>query len=181
MAQLRQRLGSAGDRARPDSRYSLAMQIRGARPEDVEPIAQLWYDGWQDAHADLVPMALTKLRTRDSFPPRVAKRLAQTWVATDDAGALVGFFMLDDTELYQFYVAAAARGTGAGQILMDAAEDALRADGVAEAHLGCAIGNDRAARFYEKTGWKKAGVIADMVETTAGPFKLEVWRYEKVL
>jgi ribosomal protein S18 acetylase RimI-like enzyme len=157
------------------------MHIRAARPEDVDAIAQLWYDGWQDAHADVVPMALTRLRTRDSFPPRVVKRLASTSVATDDAGTIIGFYMVDDTELYQFYVAAAARGTGVAQTLMDAAEETLRADGVAEAHLGCAIGNDRAARFYEKTGWVKAGVMADMVETSAGPFKLEVWRYEKIL
>jgi hypothetical protein len=65
--------------------------------------------------------------------------------------------------------------------MMDAAEDRLRDDGIAEAHLGCAIGNDRAARFYEKTGWRRAGVVPEMVETSAGPFRLSVWRYEKGL
>jgi len=62
------------------------MQIRGARPEDVEPIAQLWYDGWQDAHADLVPMALTKLRTRDSFPPRYVSDFVKLRIS-DASGA----------------------------------------------------------------------------------------------
>jgi GNAT superfamily N-acetyltransferase len=169
-------------RTAPTTRATvLPMQVRAARPEDVETLAQLWYDGWHDVHVDLVPMALTKLRTRESFRDRAARHLDEASVGVDDAGTMVGFFMLRDTELYQFYVAAPARGTGAAATLMEAAEDALRADGVAEAHLGCAIGNDRAARFYEKNGWKRAGATVDMVETSAGPFKLEVWRYEKVL
>lgn len=157
------------------------MQFRAARPEDIETIARLWYDGWRDVHVELVPAALTALRTLDSFRERVATRLAGTWVALDAAGAIVGFFMIDDTELYQFYVAAPARGTGVAAAMMESAEDRLRDDGIAEAHLACAIGNDRAARFYEKTGWRRAGVMPEMVETSAGPFRLSVWRYEKGL
>ena len=47
--------------------------------------------------------------------------------------------------------------------------------------LACAIGNDRAARFYEKNGWRRTGTIVNDAETLQGPFPLEVWRYEKAL
>lgn len=47
--------------------------------------------------------------------------------------------------------------------------------------LACAIGNDRAARFYEKNGWRRAGTIINEADTERGPFPLEVWRYEKPL
>jgi hypothetical protein len=51
--------------------------------------------------------------------------------------------------------------------------------GVTTAWLACAIGNDRAARFYEKHGWHRAGTTINFAETSAGVFRLEVWRYEK--
>ena len=156
------------------------MQVRAARPEDVEALARLWTDGWRDVHVALVPPELTALRTPQSFRARLAARLGDTFVAEAD-GVAIAFFMLKDAELYQFYVSAPARGTGVAAPLMTAAEDRLRERGIAVAHLGCAIGNDRAARFYEKAGWQRTGIVADMVETSAGPFRLEVWRYEKAL
>jgi hypothetical protein len=49
------------------------------------------------------------------------------------------------------------------------------------AWLACAIGNARAARFYEKSGWAMARVETVPTETSEGLFPLEVWRYEKRL
>ena len=49
------------------------------------------------------------------------------------------------------------------------------------AWLGCAIGNSRAARFYEKSGWHLARSVVEQLETPGGPFPLELWRYEKRL
>lgn len=57
----------------------------------------------------------------------------------------------------------------------------LRVVGVVVAWLSCAIGNKRAARFYEKWGWRRTGTMISRPETSAGPFPLEVWRYEKRL
>jgi ribosomal protein S18 acetylase RimI-like enzyme len=74
-----------------------------------------------------------------------------------------------------------ARGTGIAKVLTAEAEDRLSKNGVKTAWLACAIGNDRAARFYEKCGWRRAGAVVIEVETSAGPFPLEVWRYEKLL
>jgi hypothetical protein len=42
-------------------------------------------------------------------------------------------------------------------------------------------GNERAAKFYEKRGWRRAGTMINLAETSTGPFPLEVWRYEKSL
>jgi hypothetical protein len=48
-----------------------------------------------------------------------------------------------------------------------------------QAGLSCAIGNDRAAGFYEKHGWRLIGKRVISLETSEEPFPLEVWRYEK--
>ena len=61
------------------------------------------------------------------------------------------------------------------------AETRLFERGVETAWLACAIGNDRAARFYEKCGWRRVGTMMNELETSNGIFPLEVWRYEKSL
>jgi ribosomal protein S18 acetylase RimI-like enzyme len=94
-------------------------------------------------------------------------------------GAPVGFCMLKGDELYQLYVSAAARGTGAAAALIADGEARLASAGVEIAWLACAIGNDRAARFYEKSGWHLARTITSKLETPEGAFLLDVWRYEK--
>ena len=85
------------------------------------------------------------------------------------------------TSYYQLWVSALARGSGAAVALIDDAEHRLSAGGVDTAWLGCAIGNERAARFYEKRGWQRTGIVMDPVETSEGPFPLNVWRYDKAL
>ena len=57
----------------------------------------------------------------------------------------------------------------------------MAAAGVARAWLDCAIGNLRAARFYEKSGWRRSGTVTIDVTLTTGPRPFEVWRYEKAL
>ena len=87
--------------------------------------------------------------------------------------------MLKGDELYQFYVARAARGSGVADALMEAAEAELARRGVATPWLACGIGNDRAARFYEKRGWVNARRQTNRLETPEGVFEFEVWRFEK--
>jgi len=154
--------------------------LRNALSTDVDRLATIWYEGWQDAHADLLPDELKRLRTLESFRERLLLRLASTRLAELD-GDVVGFCTLKDDELYQLFISAPARGTGIAAALVADAEMRLKEAGVATAWLGCAIGNDRAARFYEKCGWERAGASVIAVETSEGPFDLEVWRYEKRL
>jgi hypothetical protein len=60
-------------------------------------------------------------------------------------------------------------------------EARIAADGVDVAWLACAIGNERAARFYEKNGWWRLGIMISELEIPGAVFPLEVWRYEKNL
>jgi GNAT superfamily N-acetyltransferase len=154
--------------------------LRNALSTDVDRLATIWHEGWQDAHASLLPEELKRLRTPESFRERLLQRLASTRVAELD-GEVVGFCMLKDDELYQLFTSPPARGTGIAATLVADAEMCLKKAGVATAWLGCAIGNDRAARFYEKCGWVRTGTSVIAVETSEGPFDLDVWRYEKRL
>jgi GNAT superfamily N-acetyltransferase len=97
------------------------------------------------------------------------------------AGNPVGFFIWRGDELDQFYIAASARGSGIAHLLMADAEAFLAAAGVKVAWLACAVGNHRAARFYEKCGWRRAAIISHEAQTSSSPFRLEAWRYEKPL
>lgn len=156
------------------------MQLRDASADEVDRLARIWYDGWQDAHAAILPEELARLRTLESFHERLLARLATTRVAEIEGG-VTGFCTLNGDELYQLFVTASARGSGVAAALVADAEQRLAEAGVETAWLGCAIGNDRAARFYEKCGWRRTGAAVVEVETSHGPFDLELWRYEKPL
>jgi GNAT superfamily N-acetyltransferase len=123
---------------------------------------------------------LARARTLESFERRMAVRLVDVRV-TGPGDSPLGFHMLKGDELCQFYVAAPARGTGVAAALIEDAEARLAQRGVDVAWLACAIGNQRAARFYERRGWTRAGSFVRELETDNGTFKLEVWRYEKRL
>jgi ribosomal protein S18 acetylase RimI-like enzyme len=156
------------------------MTVRPASREDLDRLAEIWHEGWHDGHARVVPEALTRLRTLESFRQRLDAALPHVRVA-GPPGAPVGFSILKDDELYQLYVAAPARGSGLAALLIDDAETRLAAAGVRTAWLACAIGNERAARFYQKRGWRLTGTIDYEAETASGRFPLRVWRYEKLL
>lgn len=147
---------------------------------DIAAVAALWHEGWHAGHAGVVPERLTRLRRLDDFHDRLARHLGQTRVARIGP-EIIGFVILHGDELYQFYLARGARGTGAAALLMAEAEARLRATGVRRAWLACTVGNTRAARFYEKSGWLRAATETMSFETADGPFPLEVWRYEKAL
>jgi ribosomal protein S18 acetylase RimI-like enzyme len=151
--------------------------IRNAAANDVSLLAQIWYDGWQDAHAYILPSELARHRTLESFRERLTDELHSIRVAELES-VLLGFSMVKDAELYQLYVAQAGRGTGVAGILNADALARIKAQGFSVAWLACAIGNGRAARFYEKAGWLKAGTMTSMLTTPGGVFPLEVWRYE---
>jgi GNAT superfamily N-acetyltransferase len=156
------------------------MPVRDAQPSDIDPLARIWFDGWQDAHAQLLPAELARLRTPQSFRERLGASLDRVRVVGPD-DAPVGFSITKGSELNQLYVCAEARGSGLAAALMLDAEARIRASGVRTAWLACAIGNERAARFYEKRGWTRTATVIEHLELQAGTFPLEVWRYEKTL
>jgi GNAT superfamily N-acetyltransferase len=156
------------------------VNIRDATLSEIGQLAKIWFDGWQDAHARIVPAELARLRTLQGFEERLRAALTGVRVA-GIVGAPVGFYFLKGAELYQLYVSTGARGSGVAAALMADAEAHLRKTGVQTPWLACAIGNDRAARFYEKCGWLRTGTVTDALEVPGGTFSLDVWRYEKSL
>ena len=156
------------------------MQVRPADAGEIDHLAQLWHDAWHGSHAALAPAELVRLRTLASFRDRLAVMLPNISVA-GPAGAPLGLCAIRADELYQLFVSSQAHGTGVAAALIADAEARLAARGVELAWLACAIGNDRAARFYEKSGWRNAGSFVMMSETSNGPFPVDQWRFEKQL
>lgn len=151
-----------------------------ASEEQAKQICAIWEAGWHEAHANIVPAGLRELRTASNFFDRTIANLANTRIASDGTKVL-GFCMVKENELYQMYVWRSARGTGVAQALINDAEERIRLAGHNTAWLACAIGNDRAGRFYEKSGWNNTGPRTVNLSTSDGAFPLEVSRFEKLL
>ena len=156
------------------------MLVRAASPAELDALATIWHEGWRDAHLAIVPEALAAARTLDSFRKRLGEALASIRVVGPIGGPL-GFVIVKGHELYQLYVSTHARRGGVASALMDDAEQQLKAAGVSVAWLACAIGNHRAAAFYEKRGWTRVGMMINQLDASTDAFQLEVWRYEKRL
>ena len=156
------------------------MNVRRAEEGEIERLATIWCEGWHEAHAHLMPAELTRDRTLDSMRARMAAGLASVRVA-GPVGAPVGFSMTRESQLFQLFVAPEGRGTGVAAALMEDVEARMREGGVPVVWLACAIGNLRAARFYEKSGWRLAGTETERILLTSGELELSVWRFEKAL
>jgi len=156
------------------------MIVRPAEAAELDHLARLWHDSWRDAHGTIVPAEVVRARTLDNFRERLAAVLPDVRVA-GPVGAPLGLCVLKDDELDQLFLSREARGTGVAAALLADGEARLAARGVTLAWLICAIGNDRAARFYEKHGWHRARTMMNRIETPAGVLAVEMWRYEKVV
>lgn len=156
------------------------MNVRSAERTELDRLAAIWHEVWHESHAPLMPAELTRLRTLESFRNRLGALLSEIRV-TGPFGSPVGFCINKGDELYQLYLSEEARGTGAAAALLADAEARFSTGGVKVAWLACAVGNDRAARFYEKSGWQRMGTERIEVDTSEGPFPLEIWRFEKPL
>jgi GNAT superfamily N-acetyltransferase len=132
------------------------MQVRPADVGEIDRLARLWHDVWHQSHASFAPPELIRLRTLASFRDRLEAALPEIYVVGPVGGPL-GLCVLRGEELYQLFVAPEAHGSGVAAALIADAEARLAARGVETAWLACAIGNTRAARFYEKSGWRMAG------------------------
>lgn len=172
-----------------DNGIGLVERLRLAGPRASRPRAEsfspnfqicLPYQTWHESHAPILPPELTRLRTLDSFRDRLRAQLHEARVV-GPIGAPLGFCILKEDELCQLFVSGSSRGSGVAAALIAEAEARLAARGVGTAWLACAIGNARAARFYEKRGWRRIRTEVYHPNTTEGPFSLEVWRYEKSL
>lgn len=155
-------------------------QARLIADDEIPFVAQLWFEGWQDAHAEILPAELAKHRTLERFVQRLGAERDEVFVV-GPRGAPLGFYVLHGDELNQLYVSGEARGKGVAKALLDDAESRLAQRGYSATWLACAIGNERAARFYEKHQWRRDGIITIRLPLPGGHFDLDVWRYSKAL
>jgi GNAT superfamily N-acetyltransferase len=146
----------------------------------MAPLAALWHQTWHEAHAEIVPPALTAKRSLESFVMRLAEAGDRLRVAGPE-GAPLGLCILHDNRVDQIYVAADAHGSGLAAALLANGVARLGAAGFTVAKLDCADGNARAAHFYAREGWRRRGIEVATVETAEGPFPLRVIVFEKAL
>jgi GNAT superfamily N-acetyltransferase len=154
--------------------------LRPATAEDVPSIASIWHRGWQDGHIGHVPEELTTARTERSFRSRAAQRLPDTTIAEVD-GAVAGFVMVVDDEVEQVYVDGDHRGSGIASVLLTEAEDRVQRGGHKTAWLAVVAGNERARRFYAKSGWVDEGPFDYQAQGPDGPITVPARRYVKAV
>src|SRR5262249_9706825 len=64
-----------------DSGDSMSLQgrspllVRDADPAEIDQLTRIWYEGWHEARARIVPTDLTRLRTWESFRLRLRQIL----------------------------------------------------------------------------------------------------------
>jgi len=156
------------------------MHLRAAEPDELDRLARLWHDAWYDAHDAIAPAGLVAARTVARFRERLPALLADTRVA-GPLGRPLGLCVIKDDRLDQLFVARQARGKGVAAALLADGEARLARRGIATAWLACAIGNDRAARFYEKHGWVNARTFTDRLDAGDAVYEVAVWRFEKAV
>ena len=131
---------------------------RPAESRDLEAVAAL-FDAYRQFYEKPADLALARRYITERFQRRESVIL----VAENSAGDIVGFTQLypafcsvlaDRTYvLYDLFVTPAARGTGAGRALMEAAEAHGRKSGAARLQLQTAVTNTSGQSLYESCDW----------------------------
>jgi GNAT superfamily N-acetyltransferase len=138
------------------------MVIRPAEPADAMAVARVHVCSWQAAYRGLLPREyLDTLRPEDRASrydfATTDPATPYTLVAQAD-GEIVGFATTcAGGELCALYVAPQFWGKGFGAALISAARARLLELGFKTAHLWLLEGNQRAAHFYQRDGWKPDG------------------------
>ena len=137
-----------------------AVKTRPAEERDLPAVAALF-----DAYRQFYEMPADLPLARRYLGERFERGESAILVAEGARGEIVGFTQLypafcsvlaDRTYvLYDLFVTPAARGTGAGRALMEAAESYARAHGAARLQLQTAITNVVGQSLYESCGWKR--------------------------
>ncbi|MDR7084866.1 GNAT superfamily N-acetyltransferase [Arthrobacter ginsengisoli] len=142
------------------------LTVRKAVVADAAGIAQVHIQAWRESYVHLLPAAVLaglQRRPRETrWRETIAAGASDVWVAcagTDIVGwASAGPGRDDDgprpRELQGIYVLASHYGSGAGQLLLDAAI------GNGGAHLWIAEDNPRAFAFYLRNGFVPDGATA---------------------
>jgi ribosomal protein S18 acetylase RimI-like enzyme len=143
------------------------VHIRRARLEDAAAIAAVHVRTWQAAYEHVFGadrLAGIDPAAREGAARRFATDADSDTFVAESEGRIVGFVSSgvsedegEERELFAIYVLPEAWGTSAAPGLMQAAVEAMRARGAADAILWVLEDNPRARRFYEREGWLADG------------------------
>lgn len=152
--------------------------LRQPQPQDYEPLALLWRDGWREAHQAHVPAELTALRTLPDFLRRL-REFGDALRVAGPIGAPSGFCAVVGNHIDQLFVAPLARASGIAARLLSDGEDRIARTGAGMAELECVIENYPARRFYLRQGWSERGIETAILKTSAGAFHMDCMIFEK--
>ena len=138
--------------------------IREAFQGDIPAIAEL-FDEYRQFYEQAPDLSLAHAFVNE----RLSNQESVVLVAERDGAGLVGFCQLYPTfcsveakpiyVLYDLFVRAPARKSGAGRLLLQAAEARAAADGKARMDLSTAKTNKAAQALYESLGWVRDEVF----------------------
>lgn len=149
------------------------LTVREPTSEDAQALGQIHVRAWQHAYrGGLMPDdyldALSVDERADMWREGLQRppRPRSTRLVAEDDGTVVGFVLAGPAdgdaasnlgEIYALNVDPSAWGEGIGQALLDAALTATSQVGFDEAILWVHPDNERARRFYERSGWETDG------------------------
>lgn len=153
------------------------IHIREPVPDDAPALGRTHAEAWRVAYEGQMPAELLAAMTvarRTAMWERItgsARHERQRIAVADLGGTAAGFAWTgpcrDDDgpegsgELYAINVAPERWHSGVGTALLEAAHEALAAEGFQLAVLWVLPGNLRARRFYERHGWYADGTVRE--------------------
>jgi len=161
------------------------LRVRRVRADEVDALREIRLRALADT-----PLAFGSTHAREAaYPPGRWKTWARdsaagaaqaTFLAVDRDDAPVGlaFAVVDDVaepaHLYSMWVAPEARGRGAGAALVAAVVDWVAATGARTLRTAVTVGNDAAARLYERAGFRDTGAREPLGHSDAEVAVLEL-------
>jgi ribosomal protein S18 acetylase RimI-like enzyme len=148
----------------PEKEENRMLIIRPARIDDLEPLTRLLQELFT-LETDFTPDAA---RQRAGLK-LLLKEAGAVILIAENCGEVVGMCsvqtVISTAEggpagiLEDMIVARSARGQGAGRALQEAAQRWAEARGLTRLQLQAEFDNEKALRFYFKTGWQKTGLV----------------------
>jgi len=165
----------------------LAVVVREAHPDDLTSVAAVFLACWHDSYAGFLSSHVIGKYDEDGAralwrptltgPPAADVVLVAERAGRDVLGvARVGRDPDEPTagHVHSLYVRPDAQGLGVGTLLLAAADDRFRRDGVHEATLWVFAANAAARAFYSRRGWRPDG--GERVELRYGEPELRLRR-----
>ena len=131
-----------------------SITVRRALPDDLNAVAVLVEEAWTASNTELLPdITISKLLAENSIAGLVASRSQELWLAEEGEALLAVLGASTDGYIWACYVLPDHQRRGIGGLLLTAAEEHFRRQGLALLSLDIIEGNTAAQGFYCSKGW----------------------------